>query len=303
CKAITGDGQSKRALYENSDEIIYNYRRKIIFNGIAPNLDFADLRDRCISYETIHLKESERITEDEFNTRFTKIIPSVLGKIFQTLSKMLELHESIKGEISDPPRMADFTLYGECISRALGYTPFSFIDNYKERIKINSIDIVEAYPIISLIEKALKDIDHPAVIIGKVTPSKEAELTFQETDKNKNITIIEGLSHDSDMLASAYAASKVFVLPAKYETPGIAALEAGLAGANVVITKYGGTKEYFGDLATYVDPYSVESIKRGILQALEHKTNNKLKSHIQQNFLWDKVAKKTLEVYHAIFND
>lgn len=151
--------------------------------------------------------------------------------------------------------------------------------------------------------KALKDIDHPAVIIGKVTPSKEAELTFQEADKNKNITIIEGLSHDSDMLASAYAASKVFVLPAKYETPGIAALEAGLAGANVVITKYGGTKEYFGDLATYVDPYSVESIKRGILHALEHKTNDKLKSHIQQNFLWDKVAKKTLEVYHTIFND
>jgi len=43
------------------------------------------------------------------------------------------------------------------------------------------------------------------------------------------------------MLASAYAACDVFVLPSMFETPGIAALEAGLAGAKIVITKYGGT--------------------------------------------------------------
>ena len=49
-------------------------------------------------------------------------------------------------------------------------------------------------------------------------------------------------------LASAYAAARVFALPSWFETPGLAALEAGLAGCAVAITPYGSTRDYFGDL-------------------------------------------------------
>ena len=89
--------------------------------------------------------------------------------------------------------------------------------------------------------KALSKIDHPAVIIGKIYNTSEGLSCIKEAKKNKNLIIIDGLDHNSKMLESAYAASKVFVLPAKYETPGIAGLEAGLAGSKIVITKYGGT--------------------------------------------------------------
>ena len=78
--------------------------------------------------------------------------------------------------------------------------------------------------------RALSKINHPSVIIGRIYPSREADLCMEEGKKNKNLTIITGIDHDSPMLASAYAASRVFVLPAMYETPGIAALEAGLSG-------------------------------------------------------------------------
>ena len=36
--------------------------------------------------------------------------------------------------------------------------------------------------------------------------------------------------HDDPLLASAYAAARVFALPSWFETPGLAALEAALAG-------------------------------------------------------------------------
>ncbi len=148
--------------------------------------------------------------------------------------------------------------------------------------------------------RALSKIDHHAVIIGRIFPSKEADLCIDEGEKNKNLTIITGIDHDSPMLASAYAACNVFVLPAMYETPGIAALEAGLAGAKIVITPHGGTKDYFENMATYVDPYNIASIRNGIEIALNQKSDDLLKDHIKNNFLWQKVAELTADIYRQI---
>jgi glycosyltransferase involved in cell wall biosynthesis len=102
------------------------------------------------------------------------------------------------------------------------------------------------------------------------------------------------------LLASAYAACDVFVLPSQFETPGIAALEAGLAGAKIVITPVGGTKEYFRDDAIYVEPSSTESIVQGIQAALKKEKDSSLRTRIQKEFLWDKVGEKTKQVYQSI---
>jgi glycosyltransferase involved in cell wall biosynthesis len=99
------------------------------------------------------------------------------------------------------------------------------------------------------------------------------------------------------MLASAYAACTVFVLPSMFETPGIAALEAGLAGAKIVITPHGGTREYFGEMADYVDPTSIDSIRNGIRTALQRPKTANLKDHIMREFLWQSVAAKTAAIY------
>jgi glycosyltransferase involved in cell wall biosynthesis len=153
--------------------------------------------------------------------------------------------------------------------------------------------------VLSLI-RALSCIDHPAVIVGQVVSSKEAELCLKEAEKNKNLILIDGIDHDSPLLASAYAACKVFALPSKFETPGIAALEAGLAGANIVITPHGGTREYFKDHAEYVNPYSIKSIQAGIEKSLNRQKTEALKKHIQEYFLWSRVAEKTLDVYRRV---
>lgn len=148
--------------------------------------------------------------------------------------------------------------------------------------------------------RALKIIDHPAVIIGKVSETSEGKQCLEEARRSKNILIIDGLDNDSEMLASAYAACDVFALPSLFETPGIAALEAALAGAKIVITPYGGTKEYFNSMAMYVEPRSVESIKNGIILALNSQKKSDLKDHVKKEFLWSAVAKKTLAVYKQV---
>jgi len=153
-----------------------------------------------------------------------------------------------------------------------------------------------------LLIKALKQINLPAVIIGKISNTSEGEKIRGELKDAKHITLIESLSNDSELLRSAYAACDTFVLPSWYETPGRAALEAGLAGAKVVITPYGGTKDYFNKMVEYVNPYSVESIREGIVKSLSKPKDLILKEYINKNFLWDKIADETINIYNEVIN-
>jgi len=148
--------------------------------------------------------------------------------------------------------------------------------------------------------KALAGIDHPAVIIGRIIASPYGDACVREAAKHRHILLIDGLDNSSALLASAYAACDTFVLPSYFETPGIAALEAALAGAKVVITPYGGTGEYFGNHAWYVDPSSASSIRKGIMEALQARKTPALRDHILENFSWKVVAEKTAAVYKEV---
>jgi glycosyltransferase involved in cell wall biosynthesis len=148
--------------------------------------------------------------------------------------------------------------------------------------------------------RALGAIDHPAVIIGRIIAGPYGEACVREAARFNNIRLIDGLGNDSAMLASAYAACEVFALPSLFETPGIAALEAGLAGAKIVITPHGGTREYFGDMATYVEPGDEGSIRDGIRRALDARKDPRLQKHIAGHYLWKHVAGKTREVYKEL---
>jgi glycosyltransferase involved in cell wall biosynthesis len=148
--------------------------------------------------------------------------------------------------------------------------------------------------------EALEGIDRNAVIIGRIEKTAEGKRILDRARSNSRLKIIDHVDHDSPLLASAYAACDVFAMPSLFETPSIAALEAGLAGAKVVITPHGGPKEYFGDRADYVDPYSVESIRTGIIKALARPKSPSLSAHIASRYLWNHVAEQTLAVYERV---
>src|ERR1041385_176812 len=85
--------------------------------------------------------------------------------------------------------------------------------------------------------QALEKINHPAVIIGRIENNEYGHKCLEEAKKNPRLLMLDSLPNDSELLASAYASCDVFVLPSQFETPGIAALEAALAGAEIVITR------------------------------------------------------------------
>ena len=111
------------------------------------------------------------------------------------------------------------------------------------------------------------------------------------------------MPHDSELLGSAYAACDTFLLASWLETPGLAALEAGLSGAKIVITKEGAAQEYFRDFAFYIDLGNSSDILEKTLVAVKRPKDILLQDHIRRNFRWEHTAKKTLEIYHKLLHN
>jgi len=148
--------------------------------------------------------------------------------------------------------------------------------------------------------KIINKLSMQLVIIGEAPyQSKNYFNLCKKTAKN-NIIFLGKIDHESSLLKSAYAASKVVVLPSWLETPGLSVLEGGLAGANVVITSRGSAREYFKDHAYYINPFNNNDIKNKILEAYNKNKEDNLRMHIKRNFLWDVIAKKVKNVYNEV---
>ena len=148
--------------------------------------------------------------------------------------------------------------------------------------------------------KTAKNLDSHVVVIGDFYDNEYSKQCLEIASATENIILIDSLDHQSPLLESAYAACSVFCLPSIYETPGIAAMEAALAESKIVITKNGGTKEYFGNHAQYINPKSTIEIENAIKSVISTDINSALKQRILDNYTWEVVAKKTLQVYKSI---
>jgi glycosyltransferase involved in cell wall biosynthesis len=175
-----------------------------------------------------------------------------------------------------------------------------FISKYKIKDFILSVGRIEPRKNQLNLIKALKGSGLPLVIIGD--PVSDYMDYYEECKKRAdgNVTFIGRIDHDDPMLKSAYKACSSFVSQGWFETPGLAALEAGLAGAKVATTDGGCTKEYFKDFVEYFNPSDIKSIRSAIDKALHKERTTDFKDHIKKNLLWSAAAKKNIEVYNKI---
>jgi hypothetical protein len=145
CKAVTGVGQTKRKLYSDDDDIVYEYKRCLGFNGINVALTEPDALDRSLMIELDRTSKEDRKIESDIMSEFFQLRPKLLGYVFDVLVKALQIKPTVK--LNDLPRMADFALWGEAIARALGYRELEFISAYYDNIGKQNIEAIEAHPL------------------------------------------------------------------------------------------------------------------------------------------------------------
>jgi glycosyltransferase involved in cell wall biosynthesis len=155
--------------------------------------------------------------------------------------------------------------------------------------------------VLSLI-KAMEGLPYDLVLIGSTSADPEY-YNICLSCCGENIHFIENIDHNSELLQSAYSAAKLFVLPSWMETPGISALEAGLAGCKIIITDRGATKEYFKGFVRYCDPNNISSIHSAISEAMEEKDNidkTNLAQYLMENFSWPAITRKIARIYENL---
>lgn len=141
--------------------------------------------------------------------------------------------------------------------------------------------------------KACQELELPLVLIGPIN-----HRNYFEKVRSMHGVIYLGVLQ-GEILASAYKAAKIHALPSWFETPGLSSLEAAACGTTVLSTDQGSTREYFKDMAVYVNPSDTESLRPGLEQALKQNPLP-LREHIRANYSWSRVARLTLAAYQSV---
>lgn len=150
CRAITGEGFSKRELYSDDDDIIYSFRRVIAINGINNVVDRPDLLERSL---IISLERPQEYEEDKVVlSRFEAERPKLLGALFDTVVKTLHIAPTIQ-ELSgmESYRMADFARLGCAAAVAMGYTVEDFVIALKTNLEQQNAEAIDASLIAQII--------------------------------------------------------------------------------------------------------------------------------------------------------
>jgi hypothetical protein len=155
CRAVTGDGFSKRELYSDDDDVIFQFRRSVALTGINIAPGKPDLLDRCILYPFEPLAKDERRPEAETWTEFNELLPQILGAALDVLVMAMNLEPDMK--LDQLPRMADFARWGATISIFLGHPIEEFMDALDENISSRTEEVVDSNVVSVLIRELVRE--------------------------------------------------------------------------------------------------------------------------------------------------
>lgn len=174
-------------------------------------------------------------------------------------------------------------------------------DLFRETFKIKeefvlSVANIDKRKNTKILVKACEELNLRLILIGAIRDLNyfnEIKLSHQ------NFTYLGALTNQK-LLKSAYCAAKVFALPSLCETPGIAALEAAAQGVPIVITSEGATQEYFDHNVSFVNPFDLDEVKRGLIKQYSNNNNTSQRSRIISTYTWEKAAQDVINGYKKI---
>lgn len=156
-RAATGEGFSKRELFSDDEDIIYNYLRCVGLNGINIPAIRPDLLDRSLLIRLERISKIERKKESEIWAKFEEDMPKILGGLFDVLVKALNIFPTVEKELKQLPRMADYCCWGEAIARAIDYEPMAFYNSYMEKIGRQNLEAIAGNIVGDLVIEFMKD--------------------------------------------------------------------------------------------------------------------------------------------------
>ena len=155
CKVVSGSGFSKRGLYTDDEDVIYAVQHCMVLNGINLPATRPDLLERSILFVLPKVPQEKRKDERSLLHEFEQDRPFILGAIFNAITLALKMYPSL--DVSNLPRMADFTLWGCAIAEALEYSQDDFLKAYRSNISMQNEEVlaehIEAFLLVDFMEE------------------------------------------------------------------------------------------------------------------------------------------------------
>jgi hypothetical protein len=181
CRLSTGGGYATRKLYSDDEETFLDAMRPVILNGITDFVARGDLIDRAQFLHLPVIPEDKRRAETEFWRDFDAEAPRLLGALLDAVAG--GLRELPNVQLAGKPRMADYALFGEAVSRGLGRPAEEFLEVYRDNRKAANESALEDSPVAGAVRElasrgpwtgtATELLDELADIVGeKVAKSK-----------------------------------------------------------------------------------------------------------------------------------
>jgi glycosyltransferase involved in cell wall biosynthesis len=152
--------------------------------------------------------------------------------------------------------------------------------------------------------RAAQHLKVPVILIGAVSPFRtdqqyvSAVLNLVEANSTSMFHIPHIPRRD---LPHAYAAAHVHSLVSHMESVGLATMEAGLNGANLVVGRCPPVEEYFSKIAWIVDQNDVRDIASGIRQGFDSPRNfYGQEQYIEQEYSLKGYGERTVKGYREV---
>lgn len=204
CMAATGAAVSQRLLYSNTDSVLLHLKNLILLNGISPDLiGRADLRDRTYVIPLDRIPDNERQEERRLMAQFDAELPELLGGIFNTLSKALEIFPTV--DLCNLPRLADWAKYAYAVADALGGHGERFLADYAINRDEQRQEFLNTNSLASAIISHMEDLEEWETTIGAAwstlfdvafPPDPEAPNRTRDQRKPKNDMTFPGKPQD-----------------------------------------------------------------------------------------------------------
>ncbi|MBV9949612.1 MAG: hypothetical protein JOZ69_22415 [Myxococcales bacterium] len=128
CRVATGGGFATRALHTDDEEVIFEFVRPVVVNGIDDVATRPDLADRCLVVTLPAIPKDKRRRDVDIRAAFEAAAPRIYGAILSALAGALLREPHV--QLAELPRMADFAVLATAAESSLGWEDGDFMAAY-----------------------------------------------------------------------------------------------------------------------------------------------------------------------------
>lgn len=154
CRLATGGGMAFRALYTDEDLHEFDSCRPFIINGISDFVTRPDLLERAILIALPSMPKETRRTEADMRAEFERILPGVLGALYQAVA--CALRNLLETEVPTDLRMIDAARWITAAEPQLGIIKGSLVEAIRSGQADAMSERVQNDPVVVAISKVLE---------------------------------------------------------------------------------------------------------------------------------------------------